>query len=298
MPPSAFFLILLSVLFHVSWNLLSKAARPSAAFYLVTSVAAAAVSLPFVCWAGIGWRELPAAFWWCFFCSCGANLLYYTGLFLAYRRSGISLAYPLVRALPVLFIAAVTMLFGIGKPPSPTAFAGMGIAFIGCLLMPLEHWRDLHWRNYFSPALGVIVLAALGTTFYTVFDSLAIPQLSARSGGAEWVVCAAYMGGLETAIAIGLSGFLLCPNERKNLSEVLRRPAAPMVSGIFTVGAYVLVLLAMPLVVNVSFVQAFRLMGLPLSVAAGVFLLKEKCSLPRLVGVCAIAAGLMLAAAG
>ena len=52
----------------------------------------------------------------------------------------------------------------------------------------------------------------------------------------------------------------------------------------------------MPLVSNVSYVQAFRQMSLPLGVAAGVFILKERCPAPRLAGVAAIVAGLVIAA--
>ena len=52
----------------------------------------------------------------------------------------------------------------------------------------------------------------------------------------------------------------------------------------------------MPLVSNVSYVQAFRQMSLPLGVAAGIFILKEKCPPVRLAGVGAIVAGLVIAA--
>ena len=43
-------------------------------------------------------------------------------------------------------------------------------------------------------------------------------------------------------------------------------------------------------------VQAFRQMSLPLGVAAGIFILKEKCPPVRLAGVGAIVAGLVIAA--
>ena len=67
-------------------------------------------------------------------------------------------------------------------------------------------------------------------------------------------------------------------------------------SGIFSVGAYGLVLIAMGLVTNVSFIQAFRQLSLPIGVALGIFILKEKVTLPKLIGVAMLLTGLILTA--
>lgn len=295
---TAFWLILFSVILHVSWNLISKASKISAAFYIITSLAAGTVSLPFLFCAGIAWEKLPAEFYYCFAGGCLANILYYSGLFLAYKRSDISLAYPLVRALPIILTAAVTMVLGIGKTPSFTALSGMFIVFCGCLLMPLAKWSDFHWRNYFTPVLGFILMAATGTTSYTILDSLAIPIFMENAAGSKMVVCGAFMCLLEFIIALGLAPFLFRKEERKDFCALLTGSWAPYLSGVFTVGAYILVLLAMPMVTNVSFVQVFRQMGLPLGVAAGVFILKESCSSAKLTGIIVIVTGLILTAMG
>lgn len=292
----SFWLILFSVFLHVSWNLMSKASRPSAAFYVLTSLAASLSTVPFLPAAGIAWGSLPAAFWWYFAASCAANILYYTGLFLTYKRSDISLAYPLVRALPVLFTAAVTTSLGIGKPLSPMALFGMLIVFCGCVLMPLGSWSEFRLKNYLTPVLGTIVMAALGTTGYTIFDNLAIPLLMEHAAGGKLAASGVYMAMLEFVIVIGLLPYLFRKEEQAAMSALWRHSWAPYLSGVFTSGAYILVLLAMPMVTNVSFVQAFRQMGLPLGVAAGVLLLKEKCSRPRLVGMAAIVVGLIVIA--
>ena len=59
--------------------------------------------------------------------------------------------------------------------------------------------------------------------------------------------------------------------------------------------AYVLVLLAMHFVTNVSYVQAFRQMSLPLGAFLGIVFLKEKTSGPKLVGLALIVGGLVAA---
>ena len=62
----------------------------------------------------------------------------------------------------------------------------------------------------------------------------------------------------------------------------------------FYTAAYLLVLAAMGMVSNVSFLQAFRQMSLPLGVAAGIFFLHEKVSGPKLAGTFLVVCGLIL----
>lgn len=260
------------------------------------TLASAITMSPFLFFAGISWSTLPSKFWM-YFCISGiGNTLAFTGLFLAYMHSDISLAYPLTRALPVLLTPFFTMAFGIGKTPSPMALLGMLIVFCGCLLMPLANWSDFKLKNYISPVMGAILLVAFGITGYTIFDSLATPILVEHATGGKIAACAVYLLMIEIIIIIGLLPNLIRKEERVAIRSLCCHSWAPYLSGAFTPAAYILVLLAMPMVTNVSYVQAFRQMGLPLSVVAGVLLLKEKCSLPRLAGIVAIVIGLVLIA--
>jgi uncharacterized membrane protein len=58
------------------------------------------------------------------------------------------------------------------------------------------------------------------------------------------------------------------------------------------------VLLAMGFVSNVSYLQAFRQISLPLGVLAGIFLLRERPGAPRMTGIVLVLAGLVLVALG
>ena len=60
--------------------------------------------------------------------------------------------------------------------------------------------------------------------------------------------------------------------------------------------AYILVLLAMHFVTNVSYVQAFRQMSLPLGAFLGIAFLKEKATSPKLAGLTLIVGGLIAVA--
>ena len=294
---SAFWLILLSIFLHVGWNLISKKSQPTAAFYLLTSVTSFLLYFPCVFFAGIDWGALGAKFWCFVLLSIASEILYFIGLFKTYRSADISLAYPMVRALPVLLVAGVTALFGIGKPLNGAAVAGIFIVFAGCLLMPLQKFSQFSWRNYMTPVLGYMILAACGTTGYTIFDGLLIPQILAHTKGSHLAATGAFISLLELGITMGLSIYVFTvKSERESLKQLLFRSWTPHICGICSSSAYILVVLAMPLVSNVSYVQAFRQMSLPLGVAAGIFILKEKCPPVRLAGVGAIVAGLVIAA--
>ena len=298
----AFVLILASVILHVGWNLLSKSKSPTIEFCLIVNGVAAVLTVPAIYLAHIDWASLSFLFWITFLISAIANLIYCSSLFAAYSHSDISLVYPVARALPVLLTVLFTMIFDIGQPPSTLAFAGMTIVFCGCMLMPINRWRDVNWETYASSALGLILLAALGTTCYTICDSKAIGLFfeAARLGnsgpGRIIIVSTAYLAMLECAITAGLLPVLFLPKTRRNFRKLCLHSWEPYASGLFTAAAYVLVLMAMPHVTNVSFVQAFRQMGLPLSVAAGTLILKEKCPPTRIFGVIIIVIGLIMAA--
>jgi drug/metabolite transporter (DMT)-like permease len=293
----AFGLILLSIFLHVGWNLISKKSQPSAAFYLLSSVTSFCIYFPCVFFAGIDWSALDSRFWCFLFCSIFFEILYFIGLFKTYRSTDISLAYPMVRALPVLLVAAVTTLFSIGKPLNGSAFLGLFIVFAGCLLMPLKSFSQFSLRNYMTPALGAMLLAACGTTGYTVFDGMLIPRLLDHAAGAKLAVTGTFIAMLELGITTGLSIYVLSKKEeRAEFKKLAGRSWMPHFCGIGSSSAYILVVLAMPLVTNLSYVQAFRQMSLPLGVAAGIFLLKEKCPPVRLAGVAAVAAGLVIMA--
>ena len=68
----------------------------------------------------------------------------------------------------------------------------------------------------------------------------------------------------------------------------------PFVGGICASGTYVLVLIAMNYVTNVSYVQVFRQLGLIFGLLGGVIILKERCSMPKIVGTLLIISGLVL----
>ena len=296
---TAFILVFISAFLHAGWNFLSKKQVPSLAFYSLTSTTATLLSLPGFLLLGLHFSTLPAVFWPLWIGSLFFEVIYVYGLAHAYRRDDISLVYPLARALPVLLTAVVTLAIGIGVSPSGKALAGMVVLSSGCILLPVRSLRDFSRNAFRSGALKYILLAAVGTTGYTILDSVAIRLIRANAGISAFSCSISYLFMIEGGLAVALlAATAWNPAERAEFKKLFLKTATPMVSGLFSSSAYVLVLLAMGYVNNVSYIQAFRQMSLPLGVLAGVALLHERPGKPRLAGIALVIAGLVITAFG
>ncbi len=293
----AFLLILISAFLHAGWNFLSKSRRPSAAFYLLASLTSVVLWLPFMICCNADWGGLPLRFWLLALGSGCFEVLYFLGLFQAYRRSDISLAYPLARALPVLMVAGVTLIFGLGRPPGVVAVAGMVVVSLGCLLLPLKQVTDLRGWGSIDPAWLFILLAAAGTTGYTVIDSIATPIFATASASSPLVRAGAYLAMIEMMISCGLGIYVWRHRrERVEFRRLFLRSVYPSLCGLFASAAYALVLVAMRFVTNIGYLQAFRQLSLPLGVLAGIFILREDRNPVKLTGIGLILVGLVMVA--
>ncbi len=293
----AFGLVLLSALLHASWNVLSKGSKPSASFFMLASGTSVLLWLPVFCVSDFSLLELPLKFWIIVLISGASEALYFLGLFKAYRRNDVSLAYPMARALPVLLVALVSLLLGLGERPGWLALCGMLVVTFGCLLLPLKSWQSFNWRDYWNPALYSIVMAAVGTTGYTVADSIAMPILRAHSSNSGFIVSGSYLFIIELLIVLSLACYVRRhADERIEFKRLFLKSFNPVISGLFASSAYMLILIAMNHVSNISYIQAFRQVSLPIGVFFGIFILKEKSTAPRLVGVALVIAGLVMTA--
>jgi drug/metabolite transporter (DMT)-like permease len=92
-------------------------------------------------------------------------------------------------------------------------------------------------------------------------------------------------------LGVGLRQF---QGRDKGVLRQLAKVYHPYLAGVFAALAYVLILIAMNFVSNVSFVQAFRQLSLPLSALLGYLILKEKVTPLRWLGLLLIMGGLVL----
>ena len=288
-------LIIFSAGLHAAWNFLSKSGTPSIGYFFLTNFAATVVTIPFTIFGPIDYTTLSLRFWVTVFCSILCEMAYVTALANGYRRAEISFFYPMSRSLPVVFTFVLCSLLGIGKEISFAAMTGMVLVTLGCLILPIQKFGNIRLKDYFNSTMPFVLLGASGTTGYTIFDSISCNYLYTY-GGNRMLIALGYLGIIEVGILLGTTSVLLFSAKERTIVKNLLGTKSPYLSGIFSVGAYGLVLVAMGLVTNVSFIQAFRQLSLPIGVALGIFVLKEKVSAPKLIGVAMLLTGLVLTA--
>ncbi len=292
-----FLLIVASAGLHATWNMIAKKERMTIGFYAILGSIGAIWSswVRFV--TPIHFFAMPGKFYLTLCGMLAGELLYGFGLVCAYRKLDMSSAYPMMRSLPLVFIAVLTMAFRLGEPLTPCAMIGMAVVFVGCLLMPLKQFSDFKLKNYLNRGMFFIILVACGTTLYTIFDKLSQNVMAeAFSEVSRPMRSMTYYSFRAVTLSIALWIVALSiPSTRAEVAEMWRRRSwMPILAGLCSSLTYVLVLMSMNFVSNVSYVQAFRQLGLPIGMLEGFLILKEKCAAPKVVGVVLILGGLTL----
>lgn len=293
----AFIFIAVSAILHASWNLLAKKSRMSLAFYTIICSTAAFLWLHTQFWTPVPIWQMPVKVLFFIALSVTSDIVYCLGLVMAYRKLEMSTAYPMMRSLPLIFTALITSLAGIGKPLSAFAIAGMFVVFVGCLLMPMAKLSDFKLSNSFNKNILFIITVAGGTTGYTIFDSVAQKALLACYPSLSRPLASiSYYSSRGIILSSSLWIIALLTRENREIMKSFwkEKNLNPVYAGIFASLSYVLVLVAMNYVSNVSFVQAFRQMGLVFAMLAGIFILKERSTVPKILGCILIVAGLIL----
>ena len=96
-------------------------------------------------------------------------------------------------------------------------------------------------------------------------------------------------------MVIGLGFYVRSrPRERVAFRQLFLKSVYPPLCGLCASGCYVLILLSMRFVSNVSYIQAFRQLSLPFGVLAGIFLLREPRYPVKLCGIGMVILGLVL----
>ena len=287
---------------HAGWNFISQRRSPSLAFFFVTAVFAALTISPILIIHRTVLQGVPTAVWLLVLATGIAQLVYFFGLAGAYRRGDISLAYPLARALPVLLVAVISLRWGNGGQIGPLGLLGMDLITIGCIILPLRHWQQFSLHAYRDAVVLMAVVAAIGTTGYTLIDDEALRQLRAALPLSTTQITLLFMAlqTSSTAVMLGLAT-LLFPTERGQLGQIWHNRAllrTSLVTGVVIMATYGLVLAAMAYVSNVSYVAAFRQLSIPIGALLGLTLQQEPRYRPKLLGIGIVSIGLVLVGIG
>ena len=296
MSPAALALVLVSVCMHAGWNVLGKRNAPSLAAFALAYGTGGAVMLPLVL-LGPSLTALPSAFWGWLALSGLCQMLYMGGLAWAYARGDVSVLYPIARALPVVLVPLVSIVLLGSRVLDRWDGLGMVLVVVGALCLPLSHPQARRISTYLTPAMGFALLAAAGTVGYSLIDkqALGLMQGAGHSGltaGAVFMVLQALM-----TLTWSVPLMALLPAERRRL-PALRQQGLTMlvITGLMMTCTYGLVLIAMALTDEVSYVVALRQLSIPVGVLMGVLWLKEPASRAKALGTLVMLAGLVLVA--
>ncbi|MGJ7614568.1 MULTISPECIES: EamA family transporter [unclassified Variovorax] len=293
MPLSAFALILLAGVIHASWNIAAKKANGDARFSFQTSV------FNMLIWAPVGitlgWNVVPG--WglmeWGFVVLSGVlHIFYFIVLLRGYRRSDLTVVYPLARGSGPLLSSLVAVLF-LGEKISLFGVAGIAGVVIGVFLIAggPKLWRkaqDPVQRERVHKGIRYGVLTGGFIAAYTVADSYAVKFLAMSP------ILLDYFGNLVRMV-------LLAPVALKDRATTARMwreqwKYALLVAAVSPV-SYVLVLYAVQQA-PISHVAPAREVSMLFAALIGGHLLREGDRLLRLLGALFIAAGVVALALG
>jgi phosphonate utilization associated putative membrane protein len=276
----AFVAIALSVLMHVSWNLLARHVD-TRCNYLWWGLLAHLVLLgPWSLWHLISdsrWNtELVIAM----LISTAANALYFSALRKAYHFAPVALVYPVARSSPVLIAIWTLLLFNQGI--SMGAAVGIGINAIGLWILAASsrHGDTRH-------AIPWAIVAALATSVYSLSDKTAVVYLPTFGSQLGFIT----VGYLASFLALTISQYRelksMTPHHRPKLVYIL-------IGGCFIGTAYALVVRAM-LQLPAAYVVAYTNAGIVLATVLSIWVFKETDNrLSRLFASCVITIGLIV----
>ncbi len=296
-------LIIVSAFIHASWNLLCKKTNPSASFFLLATFASCIILTPFVFSSFRLIRIIPPGVWFFLTVTGFFMSLYYVSLGKAYKSGGISIVYPVARTLPVLIVSiAVYIISGGTQYMTYKSAFGALLIVTGCFMLPMEHFRDFRFKNYLNTSCFFAIVAAIGTAGYSIIDDRATAILRTELSSVEGItyISLLYIF-LEMLFTLGWMGIyvLFDKNESKLFRTTIRKnKTSAAIAGCAITLAYSMILISMAFVSNVSYVVAFRQLGILIGAILGIVLLGESKRLPKFAGIFLMFTGLLLVALG
>jgi phosphonate utilization associated putative membrane protein len=223
----------------------------------------------------VGWPN--AAAWPFILTSVTIHIAYYIATTQAYKHGDLGLTYPLMRGIAPLLVA-LSATYTLHEKLSPIAWAG--IVGISCGVLALGLTRQV-WRA--PKAVGYALANAVIIAIYTVVDALGV---RASGNALQYIAALFLLDGWPFALLMyGRRG-------RPMLTYARQRWPVASLGALASLGSYGIALWAMTRA-PVATVAALRETSVLFAALLGAWLLKEAFTLRRLLGVCAIVAGVM-----
>jgi drug/metabolite transporter (DMT)-like permease len=279
-------LILLSAVFHATWNLLAKRAGADTPFlwlaYIVGSIVFApfAIGILVIAQPAIGWAALIFIA-----VAIGLQTLYFATLTAGYRAGDLSLVYPIARASgPLLAMIGAIAIFS--ERPTPVAIAGALAIVAGAFVLSGDPRALL--REGAGPAVGFALATGAVIALYTLWDKTAVAIVLIPPLLYDW---ATVVGQAMVVTPIALQ-------RREAVREAWARHRGEVIGvGVLSRLAYILVLTAL-VVSPVSYVAPAREIGILIGAILGARVLAEGHVMRRGIGAAAMVVGVLALALG
>src|SRR5437870_6254805 len=279
-------LVLISAVFHATWNLLAKRAGADAPFLWLAYIVGAITFAPFaiailvIARPELGWPALVFIA-----VAVGLQTLYFATLTAGYRAGDLSLVYPIARASgPLLATIGAIAIFG----ERPTAVAVTGaLAIVAGALVLTGDPRALS-RAGAGRAVGFALATGAVIALYTLWDKTAVATLLLPPLLYDW------------ATIVG-QALVIAPVALRRGGELRStwnaRRGAVVGVGLLSRFSYILALTALA-ISPVSYVAPAREIGILVGALLGARLLAEGHTLRRGLGAAAMVLGVVALALG
>ena len=279
-------LVLVSAVFHATWNLLAKRAGADTPFLWLAYVVGAIVFAPFaiailvIARPELGWPALVFIA-----VAVGLQTLYFATLTTGYRAGDLSLVYPIARASgPLLATIGAIAIFG--EHPTPIAIGGAVAIVAGAFVLTGDP-RALRQAGA-GRAVGFALTTGAVIALYTLWDKTAVSLVIIPPLLYDW----------STVVGQAIVVLPIALGRREAVREAWTRHRTAVIGvGVLSRLAYILVLTAL-VASPVSYVAPAREIGILIGAILGVRVLAEGHVMRRSIGAVAMVVGVLALAVG
>lgn len=305
----AIILIVISAFAHTGWNMIGKSRAPTPEFLLLANTLGCLCLTPILFKYGYILNSMPALLWFMLAITGGFQAIYYTGVAKAYSSGDMSVIYPVMRSAPVLLVMGVNLAIGklhhlagqqLDSGLSVKCIIGIVLVVLGGFLLPMESGSKWSWKRFAQRSTLLALVAAVGTCGYSIIDSYSLNNIVKPLVGEGNLTPATLIYGLLEGLSascwLALFVFMSTKGREVFRGHLKSEGKAALLAGIGIYSAYCLVLVAMTFAKNVSYIVAFRQLGIPIAAVVGIVGLKEPCYPAKIVGIGTMLLGLVLVA--
>lgn len=272
-----FFLILLSAFSHLSWNILIKRSQDKILFTRSLTLVGSIILIPITFFLD----PLPVAAYPFFAATLIIHVFYKLFLCYMHEKSDLSYAYPIARGLPSLLILFITPFVFDEELTLKNEIAVLTIC-LGILLLVFANQK---FKNINFIGLGYAILVALTIAAYTINDAIGV-RIS------EPIMYITYYFALD-GIVFNLAFIIFFRKHKFNLDLIKKEIKPIIIAGILSLYSYYPAVYAFS-ITKVASVAALRECSILLASLYGVFFLKEKFGIIRILSAILIFLGCIM----